>query len=188
MAKRKQPCAHGVSVGPCRDCKLAGQRAWREANSEKSGKTKRAWSVANPEKKRASTRAWRAANPEKVRANHLRRNYGLSLTAAQALREAQGNLCLGCRVTMSDGKVSPTRWCVDHYIAVDGTKVVRGILCHSCNKSIGGLNHDPDVLERLAAYLRERGYIKRVDVPGTDPVAAPTLPTQLKLIPWPETR
>ena len=42
--------------------------------------------------------------------------------------------------------------CVDH---CHSTKIVRGLLCHACNKAIGLFEDNEEVLLRAAAYLKQ---------------------------------
>lgn len=42
--------------------------------------------------------------------------------------------------------------CVDH---IHGTRLVRGLLCHSCNKGLGRFRDDPGLLEKAANYIEK---------------------------------
>ena len=103
----------------------------------------------------AAQRIWRAKNPEKVRLYnqravakfgrrpcspawhreyHLKRKYGLSAAAWEALFTAQGRRCAGCR-TPVPGKQT---WHTDHAGPLPCTPAqVRGILCCFCNHALG---------------------------------------------------
>lgn len=74
--------------------------------------------------------------------------FGLTPDDWEALFESQGRKCPGCHTTEPDG----VGWCVDH-CHVSG--VVRAILCHRCNTSLGLCNEDPDTLLRLADLASE---------------------------------
>lgn len=98
---------------------------------------------------------WREAHPNTSR-DASRRNkkslYGLTQEAIDAMAAAQGNRCAICAQPF--GSEYRNRPCVDHN---HETKVVRGILCHSCNMAIGALGDDPAMLEAAATYLRRGG-------------------------------
>lgn len=79
--------------------------------------------------------------------------YGLSKTAFEAMRDAQGGMCGICGQP-PEGRTRGDQLYVDHCHA---TGKVRGLLCHDCNISIGWMRDSPERLEAAAAYLRERG-------------------------------
>jgi hypothetical protein len=62
-----------------------------------------------------------------------------------------GNVCEGCGTKGTLGHRG--RVCIDH---CHTTGAFRGFLCGSCNKAAGHVRDDPDRLEALARYLRER--------------------------------
>lgn len=96
----------------------------------------------------------RYARPE-VKARHkksvwrymLRTKYGLTPEQHDAMVKAQGGLCAICRSEF--GRNGPR---VDHN---HETGVVRGLLCHPCNVSIGLLRESPETLWRAAEYLAQ---------------------------------
>jgi hypothetical protein len=105
----------------------------------------RKWYASNIEKARKYARSRYAANPEKWREYNLKRNYGLTPGDYAAMVALQDGRCAICgRGDESLG--------VDHNHA---TGVVRGLLCSECNKGIGLLREDPDVLQRAVEYLRQ---------------------------------
>ena len=84
-------------------------------------------------------------------ARHIR-VYGISPEDYADLLSAQDGVCAICRkpetVRNQDG---PRPLCLDHDHL---TGTVRGLLCHSCNLSLGHFDDDPDRLEAAARYLR----------------------------------
>jgi hypothetical protein len=124
----------------CRECTNAKQRASR----------------AIPERRLACierSRQFRRKNPERVRAGvrdaTLRAKYGIGLSEFAALLETQGGGCAIC------GRPDPgISWGknlhVDH---CHKTGAVRGLLCQSCNTSIGRFGDDPEMLRKAIAYL-----------------------------------
>lgn len=73
----------------------------------------------------------------------LRTFYGLDEERLEAMAEAQGHRCAGCKSRLK-GLV------VDH-CHVHGH--VRGLLCNSCNLTLGHAKDNVDTLRRLADYL-----------------------------------
>ena len=86
----------------------------------------------------------------------LRHMYGMTLIQYEEMLASQGGGCAGCGKTEAENgkalavdhdhrccpRVGPnTRTC---------GKCTRAILCESCNMAIGKLNHDPDLMRRLA--------------------------------------
>ena len=64
-----------------------------------------------------------------------------------AMLVAQGGVCKVCG---SDVPGSKRGWHADH---IHGTKIVRGILCHHCNVSIGFAKDNPGTLRAMADYV-----------------------------------
>ena len=102
-------------------------------------------------------RAFRRKNPGRyagtnyVRNVNLKTNYGITVDEWQELLEAQGNVCAICGTYPELGNYK-NRWATDHD---HETGKVRGILCHGCNRGIGLMQDDPQVLLAAAQYLLE---------------------------------
>ena len=97
-----------------------------------------------------------ALNPEKKyhrgRKSNLKRNYGLTIEAYEAILCAQGNKCAICRMDLSEsGTLKDRNSQVDHDHA---TGRVRGILCRTCNVGIGHLKENVGILEAAIVYLK----------------------------------
>lgn len=104
---------------------------------------------ANPEHGRLQAKRWRQDNPERVSEIHRNSNiraYGIEPEDYEALLLAQGGVCAICEKICKTGK----RLSIDHD-HVSGQ--VRGLLCSSCNRGIGNLHDDVDLLVRAANYL-----------------------------------
>ncbi len=89
------------------------------------------------------------------RDTYLRRRYGITAAAYDAMHEAQSGLCAICaqpETRMQRGQVMPL--CVDHD---HDTGAVRALLCHACNTLIGHANEDPLVLAQAIEYLGVHG-------------------------------
>lgn len=103
--------------------------------------------LRNRAKRLAQNKQWRKDNPEKFRRQYRRQSWkklGMDPDEAQAVWDAN----VACEVCSS-----PEGLCVDHD---HNTGRVRGVLCHACNLSAGKMGEDPDRLERLATYIRQR--------------------------------
>ena len=105
-------------------------------------------------------RAKRKDRAEKTHERHVVATYaGLGPGGYAKLLDAQRGLCAGCGpITGRNGKTK--RLTVDHD---HRTGEVRGLLCgggapmgggSGCNRIIGLVHDNPEILERLAAYLR----------------------------------
>lgn len=84
-----------------------------------------------------------------VRNSELKKKYGITLDQANQVRLAQGNKCgnRGCSVEFD----ATHPWQVDHDHA---TGEFRGLLCRSCNTSLGHLRENEAVILGLLGYLR----------------------------------
>lgn len=85
-----------------------------------------------------------------MRDYNLQRNYGISLSEFNRMREEQGNKCAICRADKPGG---PGAWHVDHD---HETRAVRGLLCQGCNIGIGCLGDNPDRIRAAAEYVEHR--------------------------------
>lgn len=97
----------------------------------------------------AATAAWGKANPDRKR-EHARRTllkmrYGISVEKYDEMLADQGGVCAVCRRPPWRIRLG-----VDHD---ETTGRIRGLLCDPCNRAIGHLAHDPQVLQRAIDYL-----------------------------------
>lgn len=113
------------------------------------------WYQSNRHKSTGYSRKWQKANPEKVLDMHLQREFGISIEDYRALFAEQSGVCAICQ---GPGKPEK-RLSVDHN---HNTGKIRGLLCDSCNHSLGLLKESPEVLRRAAEYLEK-------EFPGTTP-------------------
>jgi hypothetical protein len=74
------------------------------------------------------------------------RKYGLTLWEWENFGHAQEWKCPGCGLFNRGGG----HLVIDH---CHSTGTVRGLLCHSCNITLGWARDNPRTLRRLAAYL-----------------------------------
>jgi hypothetical protein len=100
--------------------------------------------------------SWRERHPEGKAEYHRLKRYHLTIDQYDALLAAQGGCCAIC------GTADPgwtERWPVDHdHSCCEGHvscgECVRGLLCHTCNRRLEGVEQ-PGFVERAQAYLRK---------------------------------
>jgi hypothetical protein len=128
----------------CKQCESDYSTEKHFSNPEKSKMAKRIWRKLNPEKSRE--KGWRQKRIKNLNGSWFRWNDYVEL-----LKFQHGK----CAVCDSDGP----EFHVDHD---HKTGVVRGILCRSCNVTLGHVKDSIDRLEGLVAYLNKKYYLKEV--------------------------
>lgn len=99
-------------------------------------------------------------NQRESRGKFLRR-YGITVAERDALLLGQGSKCKICEMPIAFiGKSATTGAHIDH---CHSTGRVRGILCASCNTTLGKFGDDPARLRKAAEYLET-----------SDPLSTPT--------------
>lgn len=138
---RAKPCAR---CGQADRVFYASHGSWcmecrKEAARESHQKAMR----EDPERRRTrnAKASWRS---------RLKKEYGMTAEAYDALLIGQGGECAICGVEPIEGE---RRFPVDHD---HDTGAVRGILCDACNVGLGRFADDPERLRAAAAYV-ERG-------------------------------
>jgi hypothetical protein len=104
-----------------------------------------------PEGRAEYQRAFRATHPDHVKSRDLLKDFGIDLTAYQAMFVAQKGVCAICALPERDthtGKIKALA--VDHH---HETGAIRGLLCSACNTGIGKFGDDPTRLHAAAAYI-----------------------------------
>ncbi len=97
-------------------------------------------------------------NPEEfARKRHeydLKWKYGISIEEKNAMLEKQGYRCAnkGCLTDKPMAARNEDNWLVDHD---HKTGKVRGLLCNTCNLTLGALTDDIGKLQGLIDYLKE---------------------------------
>lgn len=91
------------------------------------------------------TQEWRKKHGNQ-RAKHLQAKYKLSLEQYEILLAKQGGGCWICGDIPKEGKHLD----VDHD---HQSRKVRGLLCHRCNKGLGGFRDRLDLLNRAFGYI-----------------------------------
>jgi hypothetical protein len=132
----------------CKSCNLSAKAERYRKDPDAAIARTRAWQRDNPERLNAYRRRRRQepAIQKRERAGHLRRTFGMSLEDYDELLAAQDGRCAVCGRTPRAG----AKLHVDHDHV---TGAVRGLLCFSCNASLGHLAEDATRIQRLSRYL-----------------------------------
>jgi hypothetical protein len=143
----------GEEVKTCTRC---GEQATLEYFSLARKATATANAVYRPECKQCqSDRAmeWFRQNPERTSASKRRLNlltYGLTVEEYDAMVESQGGVCAICRKPPRGTHARDQRLVVDH---CHTSGLNRGLLCNTCNRAIGLLGDDVELLYNAISYL-----------------------------------
>jgi len=146
----------------CEVDKLEDGFYWHKNGGRKSSLCKPCYN----ESRKDYNEKWREANAEHVveyRVKnynsearlelHYKKEYNITLQDYDDMYESQEGKCKICGST--DAKTPKNgRFCVDHD---HSTGEVRGLLCSSCNRGIGLLQDDPDVVLNAYKYLTKKG-------------------------------
>jgi hypothetical protein len=84
---------------------------------------------------------------EQLRNNHLLRNFGITLEQYKLMEAEQGGVCAICGEPELQKGLA-----VDHCHKTDK---VRALLCGRCNPAVGFCKDDPEIADRIAAYIRK---------------------------------
>lgn len=114
-----------------------------------------AWRKQNPGRNAAACREWYYRNQRRVRDFTLQKNYGMTIDEYESMAERQNGVCAICLGQSKDGILR-----VDHD---HQTGVVRGLLCDTCNRSLGLLGDSSEILRKAADYL-DMHLVKRKEV------------------------
>ena len=114
----------------CKECRKLESKHWYENNKEKKQELSRQYKHIKKDK-------------------DLQSLYGISLENYRKMLVEQDHRCKICLTHEHDVKRS---LCVDHD---HDTGKVRGLLCDTCNRSLGLLKDSVGILERAVKYLKD---------------------------------
>lgn len=137
-------------------------RNWRRENRDHIKNYNRQWSEGNEDRRSYMTeynrKLW--ADPEFRKLERERKlfaQYRMTENDFNRMWKEQNGNCAICEVPMLPRGKKRFSASIDHN---HETGEVRGLLCSRCNKGIGSLRDDPEVLQKAADYLFERGFSK----------------------------
>jgi hypothetical protein len=122
----------------CKTCRKSDDKKHYEKNRQASRDRNKKWVKKNPEKHKES----------QLRGN-LKGKYGISLEEYEKKLIVQNGVCAICNQPPNGRRLA-----VDHDHETDE---VRGLLCDSCNFSLGLLKEDPIRIKNLLFYLERYG-------------------------------
>lgn len=126
----------------CPDCriKVRAENSQRHYERNKPAIRLKAteWNRTNRERRLATQRKYDLANYARKKAV----KYGVPIEEMERLLSVTS-----CQICGAGGQLV-----VDHD---HSTGLLRGRLCHRCNRAMGMFNDDPDLLDKVVAYLRE---------------------------------
>jgi len=110
----------------------------------------RKWRKLHPERNRELDKRNKEKRREKNKILHkwwfLRKMHNMSKEDFEYLFQNQNGKCAICNSNLS------SKICVDHN---HKTGKVRGLLCNTCNMSLGGFEDNEDLLKKAIKYLKE---------------------------------
>lgn len=122
---------------PCKECK----RVYRRSERGKAAKRR----YIHSERGKAYRQGHKAKEAD--RHDKYKRRYGLGIKDYNQLFQKQDGCCVICNRHQSELK---RRLDVDHD---HETKKVRALLCNRCNRALGIVGDDAELLKKLTKYL-----------------------------------
>lgn len=126
---------------------LSTKQKYYKKNRDKVRSRQKEWYEKNKIRIIAEKQAYAKRNPKKILHWNLAK-YGVSADQFEELVVLQDGKCAVCGGKPNGGK---KRLCVDHNHT---TGKLRGLLCDCCNRGLGLLKDNPNILEKAIAYLR----------------------------------
>lgn len=132
----------------CKTCRNPQSKAWRDRNPEKVKETNIKYKEyrENYYSKEERKRKYKDAN--------LKYSFGITLEQYEKMLLEQNGVCKICKNPETSGnnqKTGVSRLAVDH---CHETGKIRSLLCGKCNRSLGLLEENISVLERMIGYIR----------------------------------
>jgi Recombination endonuclease VII len=137
------------------------RRKWAAENKGKvAAQRKRHWEK-NKERISAQRKTKYRENKEVFADRLLGYMYGMSLAEYEEMLESQGHNCALCGESLGEPIKGKSRHPIDHdhnggNSPRCGREGVRGILHHKCNTLLGYVEKNPDLVEKVKAYISRR--------------------------------
>jgi hypothetical protein len=100
------------------------------------------------------SRQWHRDNPgrsvSQKRRHLLKVHYGITVADYDRMLREQGGVCAICGKAPTANHSRDKRLTIDH---CHKSKLVRGLLCHNCNRALGLLGDDPIILRKAISHL-----------------------------------
>lgn len=125
-------------------CKCKIPKDLKEYNKDKS----------RPDGLEPTCRACKSAvrNKDKEKSGKLFNKFGITLEQYKDILKLQNNKCAICEISIETHlNLRQTYFPVDH---CHTTGKIRGLLCDKCNRGIGLLQDNPDILQKAIDYLQ----------------------------------
>lgn len=139
------------------DAKAYAKRRYK-ANREEMLKKSNEYRLAHKEEMKNYLSDWQAAHPDKTKVYldryYLKKTYGLTIEQYEEMNSKQGGKCALCdKKETALSRSGVRRLSVDHD---HKTGQIRGLLCMSCNTSIGKLGDNIEGLKKAIEYLERK--------------------------------
>ena len=135
----------------CKACRKAATRQWEKSNPEKVKAQRMRSHYRHRDKNLQRMREYRESHLDEEKCRQLRRDFDITLETYDKILEQQNGVCAICG---NEEKGKTKKLAVDH---CHDTNKVRGLLCQNCNRGIGLLDDNPEVLQKAIDYLLSHG-------------------------------
>jgi recombination endonuclease VII len=132
----------------CKLCLRERASKWQKKNPERAAARVAKWHNENPGKRAAHMNKYYASGA--WRENWYMGSYGLTVAQVDKMVADQGGKCAICSKSNPGGR--GRRLVVDH---CHKTGMIRAMLCHTCNTSLGGFMDDPEILMKAVDYIKK---------------------------------
>jgi hypothetical protein len=140
----------------CKQCNLEARRLKNAADPQPNRDRVKRWQAANRERYRAKQREYAKSGRRALanRKSYLKRKYGISVEEYERMLERQNGRCAVCRQPPTGVSLH-----VDHD---HESGRIRGLLCFTCNNSLGDMKDSEDRLAAAIDYLGRHDDLVRV--------------------------
>lgn len=106
--------------------------------------------IDNKDLYNSRAKAWSENNPDKIKNGRLLRSFGITLEQYNEMLRKQDYKCAICD-THKDNEIRALA--VDH---CHTTGKIRGLLCTTCNRALGLLKDNSEILEKAVNYVKSK--------------------------------